>query len=170
MEESLLERSVAGYRDEYGQCMDTWRDIEAKAHGMISVVGIFLAAAFAFVSQLAEAAHTIVTISLLIFALLFLVSSVVSALTALWVRSSMAPPLGDVLNVMIEDMVALKPAERTERLENFVRDLIALWKNCCDNTHRLNEKKVRWVICAQCMLMIAIGLTSMLSVIVILGG
>lgn len=166
--DQLLAGALQSYRDEYKELSDTWRHVEGKAQGTITVAGIFLAAAFAFVRDLTGAGTGLVEKSILAVAVGMLTVTVILAVLSLRVRELVAPPLGENLDDLITDLSGVSDAEEiAERLPRFVGDQLSLWKTANEAVDRVNKDKASLVALAQRLLLLAIGLVAALTGITI---
>lgn len=166
--DQLLAGALQSYRDEYKELSDTWRHVEGKAQGTITVSGIFLAAAFAFVRDLTGAGTGLLEKSVLAVAVGTLTATVILAVLSLRVREVVAPPLGESLDEMITDLSGLThAAEIAERLPRFIGDQLEMWKNANEAVDRVNKGKAGLVAWAQRLLLLSIGLVAVLTGITI---
>ena len=84
-EVDFLKDILDSLRAEYRELSETWRHIESKAQGAVTILGIFLAGVFAFIRLLPEDA-TPVEKWFLVAALALLAFSIVCAVLALRIR------------------------------------------------------------------------------------
>ena len=166
--DQLLAGALQSYRDEYKELSDTWRHVEGKAQGTITVAGIFLAAAFAFVRDLTGAGTGLLEKSILAVAVGLLTATVILAVLSLRVREVVAPPLGENLDELITDLSSVRDAEEiAERLPRFVGDQLSMWRSANEEVDRLTKSKAGLVALAQKLLLVAIGLVALLTSITI---
>ncbi len=166
--DQLLAGALQSYRDEYKELSDTWRHVEGKAQGTITVSGIFLAAAFAFVRDLTGAGTGLLEKSILAVAVGMLTATVILAVLSLRVREVVAPPLGESLDEMITDLSGVTDAaEIAERLPRFVGDQLQMWKNANEAVDQVTKGKAGLVAWAQRLLLLAIALVAVLTGITI---
>ena len=166
----LLRLALEGYREEYRDLSETWRNLDGKAQGSGAIAGIFLAAVFAWVRPLAAGAGTLERV-LLCASIVLLVASVVAAVLALQVRTVSAPPLGEETGKMIDDL--LRPenvGELPERIPRLFQDQIRAWRATNRETADANLGKADRVRDSQVALLAAAALVAVLSVLAVFGG
>lgn len=154
--EKLLRDALDSYKEEYSELSETWRNLDGKAQGVIAVSGIFLAGMLAFVRALLQSASCTEKWLLTVSAV-FLVLNIIFALLVLWVRTVPKAPLGESLETLINDLLNMEDGTEPERLHNFSRDHARMWKTTNLEVQKVNEKKARHLVCAQGMLILAIG-------------
>jgi hypothetical protein len=166
---SPLTSALEAFRAEYADLSDTWRQLEAKAQGTVAIAGIFLAAAYAFVRDLRAATSSgLLRIGIALAVLLFL-ASVVLAVLALRVREVQAPPVGDTLRELAEDLMQVSPADRGERMPDFLRDQMRLWPETNADLRKQTEAKAGQVRWAQRLLLFAICVIGIETIILLAG-
>ncbi len=166
----LLRLALEGYREEYRDLSDTWRNLDGKAQGSGAIAGIFLAAVFAWVRPLA-AGVGIPERLLLSASIVLLVASVVAAVLALQVRSVSAPPLGEETGDMIRDLLRPENAgELPARIPRLFQDQIRAWRDTNRDMADNNLGKAARVRASQLALLAAASVVAILSVIAVLGG
>lgn len=170
LSESLLEATLVSYREEYRELSEIWRHLDDKAQGTVAIAGIFLAAVFAFVQSMTSLRQSIGTGTLLVGAVLLLVTSIVFAVLSLRVRKVSVAPLGEEFEKLILDILGIEDEqERTARVPNLLRDQIRLWRAVNDDVHKENMNKASLVLKAQLFLFFAIFAVALLVVLVIVG-
>jgi hypothetical protein len=87
--------------------------------------------------------------------------SIVLSLICMLVRKVESPPESRELSKMVDELMALAPTELgTERLENFDRDQIRIWRKALKDLSRVNATKAKWLLGAQWMLAIAFAVVT----------
>lgn len=169
----LLQEALNSYEKEYHELCETWRHLEDKAQGTITISGIFLAALFTFVSGLIDTIGLFDLYyekGLLIAAAILLTASVIYAILVLKIKEVKTPPQGDELNELINDLVESQEAETSERLPNFIRDQVKLWQKVNLATYEIDLGKARNLFRAQVLLITAICAVMILTLILIIKG
>lgn len=164
----ILDDSLDAFKEEYRELSETWRHIETKAQGTVSIAGIFIAAAFAFVHYLSETAPSCERL-LLGLALALLGLCVLLSIAALAVREVKAAPIGETLYGMVTELVDAGEARDAESIDNFVRDQIGLWNEVNEEVRAVNHSKARYLLCAQVALVAALVTVATLAMIRIFG-
>ena len=153
--------------DQHRESSETWKALETKGQGTITVAGIFLAAVFAF----AREADSIDAFPRVLIGLttILLVASVAVALLSLEIRPVAAPPLGDFVGPGAADLIKLPDAELTEaRIAVFVVDRATEWKSANDSLSTENLKKAKHVWRSQILLGTAAVPVAAVTIIVLL--
>ena len=44
----VLEQIIESFKDDYNDCWETWKHLDAKANGIVAISGVFLSGLFAF--------------------------------------------------------------------------------------------------------------------------
>lgn len=162
--EQLLRDALDSYKEEYSELSEIWRNLDGKAQGAIAVSGIFLAGMLAFVRALLQSASSAEKWLLTVSAI-FLVLSIIFALIVLWVRTVPKAPLGESLEILINDLLSMEDGTEPERLHNFSRDHARMWKITNIEIQKVNEKKAFYLVWAQGMLIMAIGTVVLFTLI-----
>jgi hypothetical protein len=165
----LLRLALEGYREEYRDLSETWRNLDGKAQGSGAIAGIFLAAVFAWVRPLAAGVGTVEKVFFCA-SIVLLVASVVAAVLALQVRTVSAPPLGDETGQMINDLLRPENAdELPERVPRLFKDQIRAWRDTNRDMAEVNLGKANRVRDSQVTLLAAAAVVAALSVMAVLG-
>ena len=161
-----LHRSVVeAYSNEYKELADTWRNLETKAQNAITIAGIFIAGAFAYVRDIKLETHRTEKF-LLGVCVCFLIASVVLSILALRLRKIAAPFMGDTLNKLVNDLLQVsEDQEFLERLPNYYEDQITLWQQVKNETQEANRSKARFLWWAHITLVLAIVAVACLTVL-----
>lgn len=156
IKEALRKAVLEAYSNEYKELSDTWRGLETKAQGSIAIAGIFIAGAFAYIRDITPNAYRHEKLFLLI-AIICLVISVVLSILVLKIRTIAAPPMGEYIDRVVQDILRLnKVDELPERLVRFDNDQIAAWRIVKNEAQLSNMLKARYLWRAQIFLMSAI--------------
>ena len=153
--ESLLSDVLTGYRDEYKELADIWKQLDSKAQGTITISGVFLAGVFAFARDLTDPTE-LWQKRLLTIATIFLVVSILSALRAIYVREVDIPPFGDGQNDLALDLIRNADVTDAETRRSYLRDQIRMWSVANGDVGALNDQKAWWTVRAQLILVAAI--------------
>lgn len=165
-----LKATLEAYREEHRDINEAWRQLDAKAQGTAAIAGVFLAAAFVFVREINSLKPSLWTRAGLVVAIGCLVTSVALAVVAMRVRQVSAAPLGEPVEQLAEDLMAVADeAERLARMPAFVRDQVAPWKEVNEELRKAIQSKAESVSRAQLWLLAAIGAVAVVTVLV-LGG
>jgi hypothetical protein len=169
----LLEGVLAAYEREYRTQNAEFADIDGKAQATITVGGIFLAAALAFLKQdqlelaIATAGHFIVYI--IGGVVLLLVASILSCTIAMKERWILGPLRAQGHQAIVDDLLKLNPQELTsERMANFVRDQVGVWREATTTMEKALDGKAKWVMWGQLLLTSAIILTAFLLLLTLI--
>jgi hypothetical protein len=159
---ALLSEVLSGYRDEYKELADIWKQLDSKAQGVITVCGVFLAGVFAFARGITDPAETWQKI-LLTAATILLVLSVIVALRALRVREVELPPYGDEHHSLLTDLLRDGAPIDGETADAYLRDQIRMWAKCNKSVYDANGTKADWTQTAQNILVGAIVCASLVT-------
>lgn len=156
---------IEAYANEYKELAETWRNLESKAQSAITVAGIFIAGAFAYVREIKPPTHTTEKV-LLEVSVGFLIASVVLSILALRLRKVAAPLMGDNMNTMVGDLLQLSDDENfLKRLPDHYNDQSGLWRKVKEETHAANQSKARFLWWSHITLVIAIVVVACITVL-----
>lgn len=144
----LLLEVLESYKDEYRELSEIWRNLDTKAQGIIGIDGLFLAALFAFIRVL-TAEPTLSEKRMLTISAALLFISVGFAIRALWIQSVPKAPIGESLDSLVSDLLALPDGMEPERLNNLSNDHAGLWKETNKAVQGVNERKAKAIVLAQ---------------------
>lgn len=153
--ERLVHDALDSYKNEHRELFETWRSLDSKAQGAITVSGIFLAGILGFIRTLTEATGPTEKWLLTATALL-LTLSIIFSLWVLWVRTVERSPLGDALDTLVKDLLETDDDIRPEQLVNYCRDHAGMWSETNRDVDNKNSQKAGRLIMAQVMLALAI--------------
>jgi hypothetical protein len=169
LRESLESSVLDSYQEENKELSETWRSLETKAQGAVAISGIFIAGAFAYIREVNLQAHRVDKIFLGT-CILSLVVSVVLSIFALRVRKVAAAPIGEYLDDLVQDLLQLEnDGELEERLPDFVRDQIGLWRRVVKAASATNKSKASYLLAAYVFLVLAILMVALLSILKLVG-
>jgi hypothetical protein len=153
-----LRRAVAAaYEREHEALLAAFRDLDGKAQATITVAGIFLAAALAFVEDAPSAtAPTVLVRALLGSTLFLLVASISAALLALQLRKIVRSPSAVQIGRFVSDLVAAGSDEARKRMGDFYGQVSRLWGASIESLETANARKSRCLVVAQLLLFLAI--------------
>lgn len=155
-QDRILNHALSSFQEEYKDLTDTWKVIDGKAQATGTIAGVFLAAAFAFARDV-PAGFGQGQRALLCVGIGMLVLTVCLALAGLQIRRVSAPPIGENLKQLVQDLLPnLTEIERDARLTAFIGDQIMLWEQCNQNVREKTTGKARWVTLSQYCLLAAI--------------
>lgn len=158
----VRERAIDACYNEYKELIATWRNLETKAQGNITIAGIFIAGAFAYISKASDQPFRLEK-AIFGLTILLLMASVFFALLALRIRQIDLPPLGEH---MVKD--AMNICKTTEaNYADYARRIFNLhawrWGEANTELKRQNVEKGARLWLAQRLLWGAIGLAASLT-------
>ena len=162
--EALVRDALDAYKEEYRELSDTWRNLDTKAQGTITVSGLFLAAMLAFVRALSSTTTPTEKWLLTITAAL-LTCGIIFALLVLRIRSVSGAPIGEHLAKLIDDLLAAEDGTSAERLLDYCRDQSQMWNSTNREIEEVNKLKAGYLIRAQLILVAAIGIAAIVTLI-----
>jgi hypothetical protein len=169
LRETLESSVLDSYREENKELSETWRSLETKAQGAVAISGIFIAGAFAYIREVNLQGHRVEKIFLGT-SILSLVVSVVLSIFALRARKVAAAPIGEYLDELVQDLLQLEnDGELEERLPDFVKDQIRLWRIVVKAASATNKSKARYLLAAYVFLVLAILMVALLSILKLVG-
>jgi hypothetical protein len=161
----LHDSVIEAYTNEYKELADTWRNVESKAQNAITIAGIFIASAFAYVRDIKPETHKSEKV-LLAVSVCFLIATVILSILALKLRKVAAPLMGENMNSLVGDLLRLSDDEGfLERLPNYYNDQSALWRQVTEETHNANQSKARFLWWAHITLVAAIVVVACITVL-----
>jgi hypothetical protein len=150
----LLQQVLNACERDYGEKSATFQQLDGKAQSNAAIAGILIAACVTLFQEdnlKAMVGHYGLAGPRLI--ALVIVSSLISvvlALICMLVRKVESPPESDELSKMVDELMALERDElSTERLENFTRDQIRIWRRAIKDLSGVNAGKAKWLLGAQ---------------------
>ena len=169
LRESLNKTVLDSYRDEYKELNDTWKNLEGKAQGAVAIAGIFIAGAFAYTREIGPQGIRYEKIFLGA-SILCLIISVGLSILALKVRTVAAPPMGEHVDNLVQDLLQVdNDAELLERIPRFVADQVASWRVVSQEANESIKLKAKYLWGAHLCLAFAILTIALLSVLKLLG-
>jgi hypothetical protein len=162
--DSLRKLVLEAYRDEHKEYVANWRNLETKAQGTVAVAGIFIAGVFAFLTK-SDASITQYENFLLLMAVGFLVSSVISSVLVLKTRKFPQPPLGAFVDHSVKYLLPVDDSTFFERLERFNVEYPETWRVVIKETEKIVRLKADRLWIAQILLVFAISSVALATVI-----
>jgi|SRR5271165_5280338 len=156
----LLEQVLNACERDYAEKSGTFQQLDGKAQSNAAIAGILIAACVTLLQEenlKAMVAHYgLLGPRLIAFVIAASLMSIVLSLICMLVRKVESPPESDELNKMVGELMALGPTELdAERLENFTRDQIRIWRQAIKDHSGVNAAKAAWLLGAQWSLAIA---------------
>lgn len=163
--DSLREKVLESFFDEYKELAATARDLDGKAQGTVTIAGIFIAATFAYLRDLGSTTLEVEKAFLTI-TIVCLIVAVVLSILALRVRKVTFLPLGEFTATFLGDLkdVSDEP-EVIERSSRFFDDQVLAWINVKADGVTSNNTKGTRLWSAQVFLVLAVLAASILVVI-----
>ncbi len=163
-ESKLLESVVDACKEEHSELWTNWRHLDSKAQGTITVAGVFLAAAFAFVRTLSVWKMDLGCQIMLVGSLTCLISTVVISVVAIRVRAVTGPPLGQLLQKTVRDLLNVTDEkEMPARYRNHLNDQLNAWSQTIEDVRTQNSRKAKLLNAAHIVLLLAISLVAMMT-------
>jgi hypothetical protein len=162
---SLREKVVGSFFDEYKELAATGRDLDGKAQGTVTIAGIFIAASFAYLRDLGATTLNVEKVFLTI-TIVCLIVTVVLSILALRVRKVTFLPLGEFTATFLRDLYIVDDeAEIIERNSRFLDDQVLAWIKVKTDGLTSNKAKGDYLWSAQVFLVLAVLAASILVVI-----
>jgi hypothetical protein len=162
----LREKALAASYDEYKELTAAWRNLDTKAQGNITIAGIFIAGAFAYLTKISQPPALYEKV-FFVFAMIFLVISVVLSIKVLEIRNVPPHYLG-----FMRQIASHLQEQADEELKNslpvFYNYHSSLWASANEKMIKLNKEKGEYLWAAQVFLVIAILTAVMLTILKIL--
>lgn len=159
--ESLRQAALDVYRDEYKELSETWKSLETKAQGTVTIAGIFIAASFTFAKDLTTTRLSFNENLILGAAIICLIISVLFSVMALKTREVDAPPSGERILEMTDHLIDLP--DLAERRVRFIYDQAKLWESVVRTTKDALYEKESFLRTAQGFLVVAVLLAATIS-------
>jgi hypothetical protein len=164
LKESLQNKLLESYQEEYKELTGNWTSLESKATTVITVSGIFIGAVFAYIRE-SKSDTPNYEKGFLVFSISCLVVSVAMAVFALNVRKIKKSPFGKNTEELSEGYEEISKKEDFERFsQGFANDQLKSWREVRNNIATENEKKAGFIWKANIFLMIAILSVAVLSI------
>lgn len=151
---ALAETSLTTGRSYYDEQSTDWRHIETKANGLVTVSGIFVAGAFAFVREMKSGMDGCEYVVLLVLTFLLLIGAIVCALRALHVRDVEVTPSGGLIQGLV-DMLREDEALTREDMIALTEEQAKQWARVGDAVKKVNEIKAGWLRAGQWLMTVA---------------
>jgi hypothetical protein len=162
---SLREKVIESFFDEYKELAATGRDLDGKAQGTVTIAGIFIAAIFAYLRDLGTTTSDQEKVFLTI-AVVCLIVSVVLSILALRIRKVAFLPLGEFTATFLRDLHSVDDeAEVVERSSRFFDDQVAAWGDVKKDGIASNKLKGAFLWSAQVFVVMAVLSASVLVMI-----
>jgi hypothetical protein len=158
--DKLREKALTASYDEYKELSAAWRNLDTKAQGNITVAGIFIAGAFAYLTKFTQPG--IVEAGILSFAILFLVACVVLSVLVLQVREVPPHYLGGFMRDMVSDLEGKTDKEFREYLPAFYTLHARKWNESSEKLINANKGKGKRLWQSQVFLLAAIFTAALL--------
>lgn len=164
IKESVRQTVLDYYREECRDLIDNWHGLEVKAQGTAAVAGIFIAGALAYLREMDSEFHVLARV-FIVLTLLLLIVSVVYSILALSTQKKEAPPMGDYVLTLANDVLQLEDEQISERLPGFFNAQMDGWKKVRDEAEHLIAKKARYFRWAQGCVLVASIIIAVLALI-----
>jgi hypothetical protein len=156
----LLDQVLNACERDYAEKSVTFQQLDGKAQSNAAIAGILIAACVTLFQeenlQAMMAHYGPLGPKLIALVIVASLISIVLSLICMWVRKVESPPESGELSKMVDELMALAPAELgTERLENFNRDHIRIWRQAIKDLSGVNATKAKWLLGAQWLLAVA---------------
>ncbi|HEX8148175.1 MAG TPA: hypothetical protein VF591_13425 [Pyrinomonadaceae bacterium] len=151
---ALREKALEASYDEYKELTAAWRTLDTKAQGNVTIAGIFVAAAVAYLTKFERPGPG--ERFFLLFAILFLVTCIVLALVALFIRDVPPHYLGASLREMVEDLEGVTGEEFQAQLRYFYNLHAEQWESSRKRLSGANKVKGEYLLVSQVFLLLAI--------------
>lgn len=175
IKESLCQAALDAYHDEYEKLTDIWKGLETKAQGVVTIAGIFIAGAFAFIRDLTTLHLNQNDKRLLGVAIFCLVLSVILSILVLTLRKVEPPPTGGEVSQAVRDILRLKPGEIAAQHDeilpelnlDFINEQTIMWRRAMESASKVIKWKVKSLWAAQWLLVVAISLVVWLTLSIV---
>jgi hypothetical protein len=159
----LRDKALEASYDEYKELTTSWRTLDMKAQGNITIAGIFIAATFAYLTKFS--APGLGEKVLLLFTIIFLVLCVFLSLSTLLVREVPPHYLGGFMRRMVADLEGATDESFEDYLPTFYNLQADLWSSTSKKLIRANEVKGELLWVSQGSLLFAIFWAAMLVIL-----
>jgi hypothetical protein len=162
-QDELREKALTASYDEYKELINAWRTLDTKAQGNITIAGIFVAAAFAYLTKfdrlgLGERVF-------LLFTVIFLIICVVLSLIVLQVREVPPHYLGGLMRKVAGDLEGASQEKLRAYLPKVYNMHANLWSSTSEKLIKANKDKGEFLWLAQVSLIVAIVTAAMLVIL-----
>lgn len=152
--DELREKALAASSDDYKELTGTWRYLDTKAQVNIAIAGVFIAAAFTYLTRLTPAG--LAEVLLLFLTVLSLVVCVFISVLALRVQDAPSPVLGDFLRRQVADLEGKSDEEFRASLPSFYKERADLWNRPTEQLSATLRRQGSLLWGAQVFLVVAI--------------
>jgi hypothetical protein len=150
----LRGKALEASYDEYKELTGTWRTLDTKAQGNITVAGIFVAAAVAYLTKFERPG--LGEKFFLLFAVVFLVICIILSVIALLIRDVPPHYLGGFMREMVKDLEGATAEELKVYLPAFYNLHANLWGSTSQKLSDANNVKGECLLLSQGSLLLAI--------------
>lgn len=150
----LREKALTASYDEYKELVAAWRNLDTKAQGNATVAGIFIAAAFTYLTKFTLDGR--VEAGILLLALLCLVGCVLLSLGVLRVRNVPPHYLGGFMRRTVANLKGKTDEDFRGYLPLFYEEHADLWHDSSQKFAAANRRKGKLLWAAQVSLIAAI--------------
>ncbi len=164
---ALREKALTASYDEYKELTAAWRSIDTKAQGNITVAGIFIAGAFAYLTKI-DRPPAPEEKWIFVLAMIFLLMSVVLSVLVLRIREVPPHYLGGFMIEMVERVGYTKGREFQDYVLRFYNLHARRWGEANQRLNEANKEKGEFLWAAQVFLLVAIFTAAILVIIKLL--
>lgn len=162
--EEVVEKVIESFLTEYKELQEAWKSLETKAQGMIQIVGLFTAGAFAYVNEIKETTANGERL-LLLTIIIGLVTSVILSIVSLKVRETYSPPIGRYLNEVTKHLLKETNAVTFAAVyQDYLEEQAKRWEIVNEDVRLANDLKANYLWKSQQFLIVSISLVSLLIV------
>lgn len=152
---ALREKAIAASYDEYKERIGEWRALDTKAQGNITIAGIFVAAAVAYLTKFERPG--LGERFFLLWAVIFLVICIILSVASLIIRKVPPHYLGGFMREMVEDLEGVTEEERRVYTPRLYTEHARLWDSTSKRLADSNRVKGQCLLASQGSLLLAIG-------------
>ena len=145
---AAIDAIVAAYEREMGQLEDTWKALETKAQGTITVGGVFIGFALSFAKEL-PGTHVLVVRAALTLTLILLVLAVIMASRALRISRVAAGPGGSFIEQLYMDLYQISEVQHPEYRPLLLQNRINALREAVTDRQQSNDRKASHIWWAQ---------------------
>lgn len=151
---ALREKALTASYDEYKELIGAWRALDTKAQGNITIAGIFVAAAVAYLTKFEKPG--LGARFFLFWVIVFLVMCIILSLITLIIRETPPHYLGGFMREMVEDLEGMTEEERRGYMPALYAEHASLWASTSTKLADANKVKGEFLLVSQGSLLLAI--------------
>lgn len=165
LRKSLQTAVLDSYSEKYKELSEIWRNLETKAQGTITIAGIFIAGALAYIREISPQTYLYEKLFLGI-SIVCLIICVIYSILALYIRDVSGSPIGKILDDLAQKFFKVKNDKDFQAyIEKFPVNQCAAWRKTEESVCKEIKLKADHLLKAHIFLVLAVLIIALLSIL-----